>query len=151
MTAPIESYGMIGDCQTAALVGKDGSIDWLCWPRFDSEACFARLLGDESHGFWRIRPDAPSEPQRRYRPGTLVLETIFETADGSVALIDFMPPRIGDASYVVRIVEGRRGRMKLRSDLTLRFGYGQIVPWVRRFDEQTHTAIAGPSRWSPGQ
>jgi GH15 family glucan-1,4-alpha-glucosidase len=140
----IADYGLIGDCGAAALVGADGSIDWLCWPRFDSEACFARLLGDESHGFWRIRPDEPFERQRRYRPGTLVLETLFETADASVALIDFMPPR-EHASHVVRIVEGRRGRMKLRADLSLRFGYGQIVPWVRQIDDHTHTAIAGPS------
>src|SRR5215472_7591400 len=99
MPAEIGDYGLIGDCETAALVSRDGSIDWLCWPRFDSEACFARLLGDEGHGFWRIRPEGRFGCQRHYRPGTLVLETVFETDEASVALIDFMAPR-NDASDV---------------------------------------------------
>jgi GH15 family glucan-1,4-alpha-glucosidase len=140
----IADYALIGDCETAALVGRDGSIDWLCWPRFDSDACFAGLLGDDSNGCWRLAPAGDFRATRQYRPGTLVLETLFETDDGAVALIDFMPPR-AEASHVVRLVEGRRGRVLMRMQLALRFGYGLTVPWVRRIDEGALCAVAGPS------
>ena len=140
----IADYALIGDCETAALVDRNGSIDWLCWPRFDSDACFAALLGDSSNGYWKISPAQPFKTSRRYRPGTLVLETLFETAGGAVALIDFMPPR-GEVSDIVRLVEGRRGAVPMRMELVLRFGYGLTVPWVNRLDDQTLTAIAGPS------
>jgi GH15 family glucan-1,4-alpha-glucosidase len=140
----IADYALIGDCETAALVGRDGSIDWLCWPRVDSDACFAALLGDGSNGYWRIAPAGPYSVSRRYRPGTLILETCFETDEGVVALIDFMPPH-GAVSDIVRLVEGRRGAVPMRMELVLRFGYGLTVPWVRRLDEQTLTAVAGAS------
>jgi GH15 family glucan-1,4-alpha-glucosidase len=144
MPARIEDYALIGDCETAALVARDGSIDWLCWPRFDSGACFAALLGGPQHGRWRIAPAAP-DPRitRRYRDGTLILETEFETPEGSVTLIDFMPPRDG-ASDLVRIVVGRRGRVAMRAELILRFDYGSVVPWVTRLDDGSLRAIAGP-------
>src|SRR5882762_8742655 len=113
MSAPIESYGLIGDCQTAALVGLDGSIDWLCWPRFDSDACFAALLGKPSHGRWLITAsDAPVSVSRRYRPDTLILETRFETETGSATLIDFMLPR-GRASDLIRLVVGEKGEVAI--------------------------------------
>ena len=117
----IEDYALIGDCHTAALVGRNGSIDWLCWPRFDSPACFAALLGNGDNGFWRIGPVAERvSAKRHYRPGTLVLETEFETADGAVSLIDFMPARSGQAD-LVRIVVGRRGRVAMQTEAALRF------------------------------
>jgi len=140
----IADYGLIGDCETAALVDRNGSIDWLCWPRFDSDACFAALLGDESNGAWKISPAGAFTASRKYRDGTLILETVFETAEGAVALIDFMPPR-GDASHIVRIIEGRRGKVSMRMDLILRFGYGLTIPWVSRLDDGALRAIAGPS------
>ncbi|MBN1208268.1 MAG: glycoside hydrolase family 15 protein [Myxococcaceae bacterium] len=131
MALPLEAYALIGDTYSAALVGKDGSIDWLCWPRFDSDACFAALLGDERHGRWRIAPTVPIlSVRRRYVPGTLVLETDFETAEGTVRLIDFMPPR--DATPdIVRIVRGMRGRVPIHMEASLRFGYGDRTPWMR--------------------
>jgi len=131
----IEDYALIGDCTTAALVGRNGSIDWLCWPRFDSSACFAALLGTSENGRWRICPADPApRVSRAYRDGTMVLETVFETADGSVALIDFMP--IGGAnSSVVRLVEGRRGKVAMRLHLTLRFDYGATIPWVTQLED----------------
>jgi GH15 family glucan-1,4-alpha-glucosidase len=139
----IEDYALIGDLQTAALVARDGSIDWLCLPRFDSGACFAALLGGPEHGRWRIAPEGEAlAVRRRYRPGTLVLETEFTTADGVVALIDFMPPR-ADLPDLIRIVEGRGGLVPMRMELILRLDYGSIVPWVRRVDGGI-TAIAGP-------
>jgi GH15 family glucan-1,4-alpha-glucosidase len=136
MALPIEDYALIGDCRTAALVGRDGSIDWLCLPRFDADACFAALLGGPEHGRWRIAPVAADgeRTQRRYRDGTLVLQTRFETEDGAVRVIDFMPPTEGRRD-VVRIVEGLRGRVPMRMDLVVRFGYGAVVPWVRRVDD----------------
>jgi GH15 family glucan-1,4-alpha-glucosidase len=136
---------MIGDCQTVGLVGRDGSIDWLCFPRFDSGACFAALLGTEDNGRWRVAPVGEVlAVRRRYRPGTLVLETEFETAEGVVVVIDFMPPRVG-APALYRIVMGKRGRVRMRSDFTLRFDYGSIVPWVRQLDGgRGIRAIAGP-------
>jgi len=146
MSRPISDYAMIGDCETAALIAKDGSIDWLCWPRFDSGACFAALLGDESHGRWRIAPAGEAtRTERRYRGDTLILETDFSTPDGDVTLIDFMPIRKErHASEVVRIVVGRRGKVAMRMDLALRFDYGRIVPWVTRFDGGMLRAVAGP-------
>src|SRR5215213_7224422 len=118
----IEEYGLIGDCRSAALVGRDGSIDWLCWPRFDSPACFAALLGDARHGRWKIGCEARAT-RRRYRPDTLILETEFETETGAVTLIDFMPVS-GGRSDLVRMVVGRRGRVAMEMELILRFDYG---------------------------
>ena len=139
----IEDYALIGDAHTAALVSIDGSIDWLCFPRFDSPACFAALLGTDENGHWRIAPrEAHARSDRRYRGDTLVLETEWTTPDGTVRVIDFMPPR-DDAPDVVRIVEGVSGRMAMRSELRLRFDYGHLVPWVRRDDGQI-VAVAGP-------
>jgi GH15 family glucan-1,4-alpha-glucosidase len=137
----IEDYGMIGNLRTAALVGLDGSVDWLCAPRFDSDACFASLLGDERHGRWLLSPAGGiRRVTRRYLPGTLVLETEFETRDGAVRLIDFMPP---GADRLVRIVEGVRGSVPMRMELVLRLDYGSIVPWVTS-DEGGLCAVAGP-------
>ena len=132
MPGLIEDYGLIGDCETAALVGRDGSIDWLCWPAFDSDACFAALLGTPRHGRWLLAPaDEIKRTSRRYRDDTLILETRFETADGAVDLIDFMPPR-GNASDVVRLVRGVRGRVRIRMQLVIRFGFGADIPWSRK-------------------
>ncbi|MFF7675818.1 glycoside hydrolase family 15 protein [Actinacidiphila glaucinigra] len=146
MAALIEDYAIIGDLQTVALVSKSGSIDWLCLPRFDSSACFAALLGDEDNGNWRIAPAAAwhGEPctHRSYRDGTLVLENVWETRDGTVKVIDFMPQR-DRAPDVMRIVEGVRGRVAMASELRLRFDYGRVVPWMRRTDGH-RVAIAGP-------
>ena len=140
----IEDYGLIGDLQTAALVGRDGSIDWLCFPRFDSGACFSALLGNEWDGRWLIAPDCEVERvERRYRERTLVHELDFHCATGSVRVIDFMPPR-GKEPDLVRIVEGLDGTVPMRLELVIRFEYGSIVPWVRRVDEETRVAIAGP-------
>ena len=145
MALAIEDYALIGDCKTAALVGRDGSIDWLCWPRFDSSACFAALLGSADEGRWLIAPGkTPLRVTRRYRPGTLVLETEFETATGRAAIVDFMPP--GDGANVVRIVMGRSGRVDFRTELAVRFNYGATVPWVSRRDDGALDAIAGPER-----
>jgi GH15 family glucan-1,4-alpha-glucosidase len=145
MPLPIEDYALIGDCKTAALVGRDGSIDWLCWPRFDSPACFAALLGTADHGRWVIEPTWPVlAASRRYRPGTLVLETEFQTKTGSAAIIDFMPS--GDGGHLVRIVTGRSGRVELRTEFVVRFNYGASVPWVSRLEDGTINAIAGPER-----
>jgi GH15 family glucan-1,4-alpha-glucosidase len=143
MSRPIEDYALIGDCQTAALVARDGSIDWLCWPDFDSGACFAALLGGAENGRWLIAPCGQARVSRRYREDTLVLETEFATPDGTVALIDFMPPR-GKASDVVRIVEGRSGSVEMMTELILRFDYGSVVPWVRRLEDGSLKAVAGP-------
>ncbi|MGX4692991.1 glycoside hydrolase family 15 protein [Streptomyces sp. JNUCC 63] len=144
----IEDYALIGDEQTAALVGRDGSVDWLCLPRFDSGACFARLLGDEDNGHWRIAPKGATGPcaRRAYRPDTLVLDTEWDTPDGSVRVTDLMPQR-DRAPDLVRIVEGLSGRVTVRSTLRLRFDYGSIVPWMRRSDGH-RVAVAGPdSAW----
>src|SRR3990170_8124379 len=140
----IEDYGLIGDLQTAALVGLNGSIDWLCFPRFDSGACFAALLGDDDNGHWRLAPDCEVlRVERRYRERTLVHELDFHCEAGIVRVIDFMPPR-GQEPDVVRIVEGIEGSVPMRSELVIRFEYGSIVPWVRRLDDQTRSAVAGP-------
>jgi GH15 family glucan-1,4-alpha-glucosidase len=134
---------LIGDCETAALVGRDGSIDWLCWPAFDSDACFASLLGTHRHGRWLIEPaEEVTGSSRRYWDNTLILETRFETANGVVALIDFMPPR-GNASDVVRLVRGVAGKVKLQMQLVIRFGFGADIPWVRRCDNGALLAISG--------
>jgi GH15 family glucan-1,4-alpha-glucosidase len=144
MSSRIEDYALIGDCTTAALVGRDGAVDWLCWPRFDSDACFAALLGDAEHGRWRIAPRDPAAGvSRRYRRDTLILETHFECSEGAVTLIDFMPLR-GVNSHLVRLVVGERGRVAMCTEFVLRFGYGAIVPWVTRIDEATLRAVAGP-------
>lgn len=142
----IEDYGLVGDCRTAALVGRNGSIDWLCWPRFDGAACFAALLGGARNGRWSIAPaDPPTKTMRAYRDDTMVLETLFETPAGAFAVIDFMP--VGQQhSSLVRIVEGRQGRVRVRMNVTLRFDYGSSVPWVTRLPEGGGiVAIAGPN------
>ncbi|GAA2418234.1 glycoside hydrolase family 15 protein [Streptomyces glaucosporus] len=145
----IEDYALIGDMQTAALVCRDGSVDWLCLPRFDSHAVFAGLLGTEDHGFWRLGPahapgqEPPAATRRRYRGDSLVLESEWDTSRGTVRVIDFMPPREHHAPQLVRIVEGVSGRVPMRSALRMRFSYGQIVPWVHKADGRT-VAVAGP-------
>jgi GH15 family glucan-1,4-alpha-glucosidase len=143
MAAPIEDYALIGDTHTAALVSREGSIDWLCLPRFDSPACFAALLGDRSNGRWLLAPAGPvREVRRRYRGDTLALETEYRTDEGVVRVVDCMPPRQWDPD-VARIVQGVRGRVPMRMELTIRFDYGSIVPWVRQVDGALH-AVAGP-------
>jgi len=143
MSLPLEDYALIGDTHTAALVGRDGSIDWLCLPRFDSAACFAALLGDESHGRWLLAPAGPIEgTTRRYRDDTLVLETTHETPTGTVRVTDFMTPRRGQAR-VVRLVEGVSGTVPMQLELNLRFDYGAAVPWMRE-GRSGFTAVAGP-------
>lgn len=146
MAHPIEDYALIGNCETAALVARDGSIDWLCWPRFDSDACFAALLGTPEHGRWQIAPADPgAKITRHYRDDTLILETEFETGDGAVTLIDFMPLRVDDKpSQVVRLVRGQRGQVAMTCELVLRFNYGSSVPWITRLDDGALRAIAGP-------
>ncbi len=144
MSTPLEDYALIGDCETAALVSRAGSIDWLCWPRFDSPACFAALLGTPQHGRWLIEAvDEHARISRSYRANTLILETRIETADGVAVVVDFMPPR-GHNSDIVRLVRGERGRVAMRLELILRFDYGFSVPWVNRLDDGTWRAIAGP-------
>lgn len=138
----IADYALIGDCHSAALVSRQGSIDWLCWPRFDSEACLAALVGEPSNGSWSLAPAADFAVTRRYRPGTLILETEFETASGAVRVVDFMPLR-GEAPHIVRLVEGLRGQTPMRMQLALRFGYGRVVPWIS-WDEHGLRAVAGP-------
>ncbi|HET9005964.1 MAG TPA: glycoside hydrolase family 15 protein [Actinomycetes bacterium] len=143
MAAPIEDYALIGDTHTAGLVSREGSIDWLCLPRFDSPACFAALLGDRSNGRWLLAPaGGVQEVRRRYQGDTLVLETEYRTDDGVVRVIDCMPPRHRDPD-VARVVEGIKGRVRMRMDLTIRFDYGSIVPWVRHEGGALH-AVAGP-------
>jgi GH15 family glucan-1,4-alpha-glucosidase len=140
----IEDYGLIGDCETAALVGRDGSIDWLCWPAFDSDACFAAILGTRKNGRWQIAPaEEVVSTSRRYWDNTLILETRFETKDGAVSVIDFMPPR-GNASDVVRLVRGMKGDVKMRMELVIRFGTGSEIPWVKRTENGALLAICGP-------
>jgi len=147
--AAIEDYALIGDCETAALVSKDGSVDWLCWPSFSSPACFAALLGTRDNGFWKIAPKGRVKSSRReYREGTMIVETVFATAGGEVCVIDFMPPRERH-SQLVRMVRGVRGRVRMRMDLAIRFDYGRTVPWVtsgaRRGDKDGELrAVAGP-------
>jgi len=152
MPSKIEDYALIGDCETAALVSRDGSIDWLCWPRFDSGACFAALLGTPDHGRWRIAPQGEARAtRRRYLPGTLVLETVFETDTGSASVTDLMTARLpgtagarDDTSDLIRIVRGLSGTVDMRMDLTLRFDYGASIPWVSRVSEVTGAPAEGP-------
>jgi GH15 family glucan-1,4-alpha-glucosidase len=140
----IEDYAIVGDMQSAALICRDGSVDWLCLPRFDSAACFAALLGTEEHGSWRIAPAGAATPERRYAGDTLILETDWETADGAVRVTDFMPPRQNDDPPVlIRIVEGLRGTVSMDVTLRVRFGYGAVVPWTYRVDGGIRS-IAGP-------
>jgi GH15 family glucan-1,4-alpha-glucosidase len=144
MAQRIEDYALIGDCQTAALVGQDGSIDWLCLPRFDSPACFASLLGGPQHGHWTIAPRGRLRNVRRaYRDGSLILDTTFETDEGAVTLTDFMPIR-DEAPHVVRVVRGKRGRTPMHTQAAFRFDYGSVVPWVRKAGESAVHVIAGP-------
>ncbi|TQS21549.1 glycoside hydrolase family 15 protein, partial [Microbispora hainanensis] len=139
----IEDYAMIGDTESAALVGMDGSVDWLCLPRFDSPSCFARLLGDESNGFWRVAAAGRDRATRRaYLEDTLILETVWETPTGAVKVVDFMPPRSGNPD-LVRIVEGLSGTVEMTTEIRIRFDYGRIVPWARRIGGHLH-AIGGP-------
>ncbi|MCX5396178.1 glycoside hydrolase family 15 protein [Streptomyces sp. NBC_00102] len=154
MAGRIEDYALIGDMQTAALVCRDGTVDWLCLPRFDSHAIFAGLLGTEEHGFWRLGPlepeaaedaqrgEPPAADRRRYRGDSLILESEWDTPRGTVRVIDFMPPRDG-APQLIRIVEGVSGRVTMRSSLRMRFSYGRITPWVHKVDSRT-VAVAGP-------
>jgi len=140
----IEDYGLIGDLESAALVGRNGSVDWLCLPRFDSASCFSELLGDERHGRWLVAPAGEvRSSSRRYRPGTLILETDFETAEGEVRVIDFMPRRAHGAPRLMRIIEGLRGRVPMRMDMSLRPDYGAIKPWTERVSDGV-LATAGP-------
>jgi GH15 family glucan-1,4-alpha-glucosidase len=138
----IEDYALLSDLQTVALVHRRGSIDWCCFPRFDSAACFAALLGDREHGRWLVAPVMPAEAKRRYRPGSLVLETGWETPQGKIRVIDFMPPRRASPT-IVRIVEGISGRVTVRSDLLVRFGYGRVAPSLHSLDD-SQVATAGP-------
>jgi GH15 family glucan-1,4-alpha-glucosidase len=138
----IEDYALLANLQTASLVHRGGSIDWCCFPRFDSDAVFTAILGRREHGRWLIAPEAPAEPRRRYRGHSLVLETEWKTSEGRIRINDFMPPR-GQAAQIVRIIEGLSGRVSVRSELVLRFGYGRIVPSVRRL-EDAQVATAGP-------
>lgn len=146
MPLRIEDYALIGDCETAALVGLDGSIDWLCWPRFDSDACFAALLGSSENGRWQLRPAGEIvRVSRHYRGDSLILETRYETPEGSVVVVDCMPPRTGD-SDIVRVVFGERGSVRMQMELVVRFGYGSEVPWVHRQEDGTLRMIAGPNQ-----
>ncbi len=141
--SPLEDYALLGDTESAALVSRHGSIDWLCLPRFDSPACFAALLGSPDHGRWLLAPaGGPRCARRRYREGGLVLESRFETSSGAVTVIDCMPPR-DDTPDVVRVVRGEAGRVEMRMELVVRFDYGSIVPWVRKIDGRT-SAVGGP-------
>jgi GH15 family glucan-1,4-alpha-glucosidase len=145
MALPIEDYALIGDCRSAALVGRDGSIDWLCWPRFDSAACFAALLGTVENGRWLLAPQQPIiAVDRHYLPGTLILETEFKTATGRAAIVDFMP--FEDGANLVRIAMGRCGRVDFRNEFIVRFNYGAIIPWASHLADGSVDAIAGPER-----
>ena len=144
MASRIEDYALLGDCHSAALVAKGGSVDWLCWPRFDSDACFAALLGTPDNGRWLLAPGRPgARCSRRYREDTLILETRFETAEAAVVLVDFMPPH-GHPPDLIRIVVGERGTIRMRTELIVRFGYGVTVPWCSKLDPRTFVAVSGP-------
>ncbi|MEA2666527.1 MAG: hypothetical protein QOI11_3471, partial [Candidatus Eremiobacteraeota bacterium] len=143
MTRPIEDYALIGDTRTAALVSRDGSIDWLCLPRFDSGACFAALVGDEDNGSWRIAPRGAVRASRRaYRPDSMVVETVHEVEGGRVRVVDGMLTG-SEAPRLVRLVIGEAGRVALRSSIKIRFDYGRVVPWVRKASSAV-VAVAGP-------
>src|SRR3989440_5236268 len=140
----IEDYAIVGDLQTVALIGRSGSVDWLCFPRFDSGSCFSALLGTSDEGRWLIAPAADGRAvHRRYREQTLILESEWRTDTGRVRVIDFMPPRETKPD-IVRIVECLEGHVVMRTELVMRFDYGSIVPWVRRIDEEAILAIGGP-------
>ncbi|MGH6838320.1 MAG: glycoside hydrolase family 15 protein [Methylocella sp.] len=146
MAQKIEDYAIIGDCETAALVGRDLSVDWLCWPRFDSPACFANLVGTVENGRWLIAPaDSGAKITRNYRGHTLILETTIETDSGVAIVTDFMPTS-APGTHLIRLVRGISGNVRLRTELILRFDYGSVVPWVRRRDDGSLQAIAGPHR-----
>ncbi len=144
MSKCIEDYALVGDCESAALVARDGSIDWLCWPRFDSGALFAALLGTPENGHWSIAPKERAASRRRYRDGSLILETEFDTGGGAATIIDFMPLHIHGPSRLVRLVQGTRGEVEMAIEFVLRFDYGLIVPWITRMDSEGLQAIAGP-------
>ena len=145
MPCRIEDYALIGDCETAGLCKNDGSIDWLCWPRFDSGACFASLLGTPDNGRWKLSPAVgTARVARHYRDRTLILETDFQTHEGAFTLVDFMPLR-GKHSHLVRLVQGKHGRVRVKMELTIRFDYGRTIPWVTRLEDGTMRAIAGPN------
>jgi GH15 family glucan-1,4-alpha-glucosidase len=144
MKKRIEDYALIGDCESAALVARDGSIDWLCWPRFDSGALFAALLGGPENGHWSMAASGRASSRRHYRAGTLILETVFEGSSGAAAVIDFMPLHASGPSRLVRLVKGLWGEMEMESEFVLRFDYGLIVPWITRMDSEGLQAIAGP-------
>src|SRR5262249_42961651 len=152
MPSRIEDYALIGDCETAALVARDGSIDWLCWPRFDSPACFAALLGTPEHGRWRIAPAGRvTSINRRYINDSLVLETSYLTGEGEASVVDFMPLRSQekdtDVSDLVRLVTCRRGKIAMEMELILRFDYGHAVPWVEKLSDHSGiSGVAGPDR-----
>ncbi|KWV57052.1 glucoamylase [Bradyrhizobium macuxiense] len=141
--ARIEDYALIGDCETGALVGWDGSIDWLCLPRFDSQSCFSKLLGDERNGHWLLASKGIGSVKRRYLPETLVLETVVSVASGTARIVDFMPPKESN-SIIVRIVEGIDGHVEMNTELMVRFDDGVTVPWVNRLDESSFGLVAGP-------
>ena len=145
MPGLIEDYAIIGNCESAAMVGRDGSIDWLALPRFDSAACFAALLGTSDNGRWQIAPRSEAKTRRHYRQGTLILETSFETVEGQVVVIDGMG-RHDCCADLVRVVRCERGQVPMRMELVIRCEYGSIVPWVRRLDDGRLTAVAGPDR-----
>src|SRR6266852_2369957 len=143
MPSRIEDYALVGDCETAALIGRDGSVDWLCWPRFDSDACFAALLGSRDNGRWLLRPKRDAaRVSRRYRPGTLILETRLETEEGAATVSDFMPVR-RNHSHLVRIVRGERGRVAMQCELVLRCDDGSIVTWVTPLEQRPLRSIPG--------
>lgn len=145
MAARIEDYALVGDCRSAALISRQGSVDWLCWPRFDAAALFTSLLGTEAHGFWKIFPEAEHvETRWSYRPGSLVLETRHTTRQGEVLVTDFMP--VGDGSHLVRLVEGVHGRVAMRMEMAVRFDYGSAVPWVSRSELGDLRAVSGPHK-----
>ncbi len=151
MASRIEDYALVGDGESCALIDRSGSVDWLCWPRFDSPACFAALLGTPDNGRWIIAPSNGTRMvKRRYVGDTLILETLFETESGTVAVVDFMPPRHATGD-LVRMVQGRSGEVAMSMELVIRFGYGAIVPWVTQSHGDTTElrAIAGPDMLTP--
>ncbi len=144
MAERIEDYALLGDLQTAALVGRTGSVDWLCLPRFDSASTFGAILGSTEHGRWLLAPkDAGPSTHRRYRPDSLILENEWQTPTGRVRVIDFMPVR-DTYPELIRIVQGLEGHVEMRTELVVRFDYGSVLPWVRRIDDGTMLAVGGP-------
>ena len=145
MASRVEDYALVGDCRSGALIGRNGSVDWLCWPNFSSPACFAALIGENDNGRWLIAPSTkPSRITRKYREKTLILETTMETPEGAITIVDFMPRHQQGPSHLVRLVYGVRGSVAMQTELTIRFDYGRLVPWVTRLDDRTLRAICGP-------